>query len=85
MRRMLAELFEDVARIDQRIAQVTREIEGLAARDDRAPADDHSRHRTAGGNGAARRHRRRPPVPAGARPRRMARPRAAGILDGRED
>jgi transposase len=36
MRRMLAELFEDLARIDQRIAQATREIEGLAARDDRA-------------------------------------------------
>lgn len=36
MRRMLAELFEDVARLDQRIAGVTREIEGLAARDDRA-------------------------------------------------
>jgi len=36
MRRMLGELFEDVARLDQRIAAVTREIEGLAARDDRA-------------------------------------------------
>lgn len=36
MRRMLAEVFEDVARVDQRIASVTREIEGLAARDDRA-------------------------------------------------
>lgn len=36
MRRMLGELFEDVGRLDQRIATVTREIEGLAARDDRA-------------------------------------------------
>lgn len=36
MRRMLAELFEDVGRLDLRIAAVTREIEGLAARDDRA-------------------------------------------------
>jgi transposase len=36
MRHMLSELFEDVVRLDQRIAGVTREIEGLAARDDRA-------------------------------------------------
>ncbi len=36
MRRMLTELFEDVVGLDQRIAGVTREIEGLAARDDRA-------------------------------------------------
>lgn len=36
MRRMLAELFEDVGRLDARITQVTREIEGLAASDDRA-------------------------------------------------
>jgi transposase len=36
MRRMLTELFADVVRLDQRIAGVTREIEGLAARDDRA-------------------------------------------------
>ena len=36
MRRMLSELFEDVLRLDQRIAGVTREVEGLAARDDRA-------------------------------------------------
>ena len=36
MRRMLAELFEDVGRLDARITQVTREIEGLAAGDDRA-------------------------------------------------
>ena len=36
MRRMLTELLKDVARLDQRIAGVTREIEGLAARDDRA-------------------------------------------------
>ena len=36
MRRMLAELLEDVVRLDQRIAGATREIEGLAAGDDRA-------------------------------------------------
>jgi transposase len=36
MRRMLAELLEDVLRLDERIAGVTREIEGIAARDDRA-------------------------------------------------
>ena len=36
MRRMLAEPFEDVLRLDERIAGVTREIEGIAARDDRA-------------------------------------------------
>lgn len=36
MRRMLGELFEDVGRLDARITQVTREIEGLAASDDRA-------------------------------------------------
>ena len=36
MRHMLSELFEDVVRLDQRIAGVTREIEGLAARDHRA-------------------------------------------------
>jgi transposase len=36
MRRMLAELFEDIGRLDERIAEVTREIEALAARDDRA-------------------------------------------------
>src|SRR5271163_4222116 len=36
MRRMLGELREDLARLDQRIVAVTREIEGLAARDDRA-------------------------------------------------
>jgi transposase len=36
MRSMLGDLFEDVGRLDQRIATVTREIEGLAARDDRA-------------------------------------------------
>jgi transposase len=36
MRRMLAELFDDVGRLDQRIAGVTREVDGLAARDDRA-------------------------------------------------
>jgi transposase len=35
MRRMLGELFEDVARLDRRIAAATREIEDLAARDDR--------------------------------------------------
>jgi len=36
MRRMLTELFEDVVGLDRRIAGVTREIEGLAAQDDRA-------------------------------------------------
>ena len=36
MRRMLADLFDDVGRLDQRIAGVSREVEGLAARDDRA-------------------------------------------------
>jgi transposase len=36
MRRMLRELFEDVLRLDERIAGVTREVEALAARDDRA-------------------------------------------------
>lgn len=36
MRRMLAELGEDVARLDARIGQVGREIEALADRDDRA-------------------------------------------------
>jgi transposase len=55
MRRILVGLFEDPARIAQRIAWVTREIEGLAARDDRArrlmtiPG-----YWAAGGNGAAR-------------------------------
>jgi len=34
MRRMLSELFEDVLRLDKRIAGATREIEALAARDD---------------------------------------------------
>ncbi len=33
---MLGELFEDVGRLDRRIAAATREIERLAARDDRA-------------------------------------------------
>ena len=32
MRRLLAELFEDLGRLEKRIAEVTREIEGLAAR-----------------------------------------------------
>ena len=36
MRRILGELFADLERLDQRIATATREIEGLAARDDRA-------------------------------------------------
>jgi transposase len=36
MRRMLTELFDDMGRLDQRIANATREIEGLAARDERA-------------------------------------------------
>lgn len=33
---MLAELLDDVVQLDQRIAATSREIEGLAARDDRA-------------------------------------------------
>lgn len=36
MRRLLANLFDDLAHIEQRIAEVTREIEAAAARDDRA-------------------------------------------------
>lgn len=36
MRRMLAELYEDIERLDSRIAAATREVEALAARDDRA-------------------------------------------------
>ena len=36
MRRMLSQLFEDVQRLDQRIAAATREVEALAACDDRA-------------------------------------------------
>ena len=36
MRRLLAELFEDLGQLEKRIAQVTREIEGLAARDQTA-------------------------------------------------
>jgi transposase len=36
MRRMLRQIFDDVIRLDQRIAEVTREVEALAARDDRA-------------------------------------------------
>lgn len=36
MRRMLAELLEDIQRIDARIAETTREIQAFAARDDRA-------------------------------------------------
>lgn len=36
MRRMLAELYEDIERLDTRIAAATREVEALAARDDRA-------------------------------------------------
>lgn len=36
MRVMLSELFDDVERVDQRIASVTRQIEALAAREDRA-------------------------------------------------
>lgn len=35
MRRMLGEVHEDLGCLDQRIAAITREIEGLAARDDR--------------------------------------------------
>ena len=36
MRRMLGELYADLEHLDQRIRDVTREIEGLAARDDRS-------------------------------------------------
>jgi transposase len=36
MRRLLAELFEDLARLEKRIAEVTKEIEGMAARDEAA-------------------------------------------------
>lgn len=36
MRRLLAELFEDLGQLEKRIAQITREIEGLAARDQTA-------------------------------------------------
>jgi transposase len=34
MRRLLAELFDDLSRLEKRIGEVTREIEGLAARDE---------------------------------------------------
>jgi transposase len=33
---MLRQIFDDVIRLDQRIAEVTREVETLAARNDRA-------------------------------------------------
>jgi transposase len=36
MRRMLRQIFDDVIRLDQRIVEVTREVEALAACDDRA-------------------------------------------------
>ncbi len=36
MRRMLSDLFDDMRRLDERIAELTRQIEGLAARDERA-------------------------------------------------
>lgn len=36
MRRLLADLFEDLKRLELRIAEVSREIETIAARDDRA-------------------------------------------------
>jgi transposase len=36
MRRLLAELFEDLEQLEKRIAEVTREIEALAARDEAA-------------------------------------------------
>ena len=36
MRVMLSEIFEDVGRVDQRIASVTRQIEALADREDKA-------------------------------------------------
>lgn len=35
MRRLLADMFADLRRLEERIAEVTREIEGIAARDDR--------------------------------------------------
>jgi transposase len=36
MRRMLGDLFDDMTRLDQRVAGLTRQIEGMAAVDDRA-------------------------------------------------
>ena len=36
MRRLLGDLFEDLKRLEIRIKDVTREIEALAAKDDRA-------------------------------------------------
>jgi transposase len=36
MRRLLNELFEDLMRLEKRIAEVTREIEALAASDEKA-------------------------------------------------
>ena len=36
MRRTLARLFDDLVELENRIAEVTREIEALASRDDRA-------------------------------------------------
>jgi transposase len=36
MRRLLGDLFEDVRALEQRIASVTREVEAIAARDDKA-------------------------------------------------
>ena len=41
MRRMLSDLFEDVLRLDERITGVTREIEDIAARDDRGASAHH--------------------------------------------
>ena len=36
MRRLIADLFEDLKHLDQRIAEVSREIDSIAATDDRA-------------------------------------------------
>ena len=85
MRRMLAALFEDVAHLDQRIAGVTREIEAIAARDERA-----RRLTTIPGIGplaatALGRCRRRTPVPPCPRPCGLARPDPARALHGWQD
>jgi transposase len=36
MRRLLGDLWEDLKRLEKRIAEITREIEALASRDERA-------------------------------------------------
>lgn len=57
MRHMLSELFEDVVRLDQRIAGVTRESRACRPRRSCTPADDHPPywadrcHRAARGGG----------------------------------